>query len=236
MVLGWVSMRWAASQRAFTVTLLACVFAILGLYTLLEPHSLPGNRFRVLPAFDPSFGINLDCDSEFDWVSGPVVQGELVKLDLQPLQGSEPALNQEHIKCQAQPLGNHTITPDGLLIVNPNGPHPIFQLIRDAEAAWEAKHTQASKTLDEAVSEYKRRYRRAPPLGFDKWCVGYDRLMCHAWRCGGDRYLGGTMSSNMMSSYPMNTTRYSMTSNPFGASIQPSWRSRRKNSREARAS
>ena len=90
-----------------------------------------------------------------------IAPGEFVGVD--PT-GSEPAPKQ-----QGAELGKHTITPDGLLIVNPNGPHPIFQLIRDAEAAWEAKCARASKTLDDAVSEYKRRYRRAPPLGFDKW-------------------------------------------------------------------
>lgn len=66
-------------------------------------------------------------------------------------------------------LENHTYTNDGLLVVNPNGPHPIFELMRDAEAAWDAKLARASKTLEEAVTEYRRRYRRAPPLGFDKW-------------------------------------------------------------------
>ena len=71
----------------------------------------------------------------------------------------------------SEPLGNHTLTPDGLLVANPRGPHPIFQLIRDAEIAWEAKRARASNTLDAAVAEYRRRYRRAPPLGFDKWCV-----------------------------------------------------------------
>jgi len=71
----------------------------------------------------------------------------------------------------SQPLGNHTFTPDGLLVVNPDGPHPIFQLIHDAQAAWKAKRARASKTLNQAVAEYKRRYKRAPPLGFDKWYV-----------------------------------------------------------------
>ena len=71
----------------------------------------------------------------------------------------------------ARPLVKHTLTPDGRLIVQPSAPHPIFQLIRDAEAAWETKRAQASQTLEEAVAEYRRRYRRAPPLGFDKWCV-----------------------------------------------------------------
>ena len=74
-------------------------------------------------------------------------------------------------KQDSPPLSKHTLTPDGLLHVNPDGPHPIFQLIRDAEAAWEAKRARASKTLDEAILEYRRRYRRAPPLGFDKWYV-----------------------------------------------------------------
>ena len=101
------------------------------------------------------------------WANGLVVPEELVGLDVEIPQESEPAPIQ-----QEEEPGKHTIAPDGLLIVNPNGPHPIFQLIRDAEAAWEAKCTRASKTLDEAVSEYKRRYRRAPPIGFDKWCVG----------------------------------------------------------------
>ena len=183
MVLGWVSMRWTVSQRAFTMILLACVFTILGLHTLLAPHSPPARRLHVQPTFDPPFEINLDFDPEIDLASGPVVPGELVELDLEVPQGSEPAPKREHIERRGQPLGNHTITPDGLLIVNPNGPHPIFQLVRDAEAAWEAKRARASKTLDEAVSEYKRRYQRAPPLGFDKWCAGCNLLMYHVWRC-----------------------------------------------------
>ncbi|KAF8550378.1 hypothetical protein OG21DRAFT_1446675 [Imleria badia] len=74
-----------------------------------------------------------------------------------------------HLDVQTQTLASHTLIPDGRLLVNPDAPHPIFQLIRDAEAAWEAKRARASKTLDEAVAEYRRRYRRAPPLGFDKW-------------------------------------------------------------------
>ncbi|KAK2462820.1 hypothetical protein APHAL10511_005211 [Amanita phalloides] len=66
-------------------------------------------------------------------------------------------------------LAKHTYRPDGLLEVNPEGPHPIFKLIKDAEMAWEDKHRKASKTLEEAVKEYKRRYRRDPPRGFDHW-------------------------------------------------------------------
>ncbi|KAI6038342.1 glycosyl transferase family 90-domain-containing protein [Pisolithus marmoratus] len=66
-------------------------------------------------------------------------------------------------------LQEHTYTSDGLLTVNPNGPHPIFELMQNAEAEWDRKLARASTTLAEAVAEYRRRYSRAPPLGFDKW-------------------------------------------------------------------
>lgn len=68
-----------------------------------------------------------------------------------------------------KPLEKHTYRADGLLEVNPNGPHPIFKLMRDAEVAWKDKHRRASRTLGEAVKEYKRRYKRDPPRGFDHW-------------------------------------------------------------------
>ena len=71
----------------------------------------------------------------------------------------------------ADPFAKHTYLPNGLLEVNPDAPHPIFALIKDAEAKWEAKLNRASKTLEETVEEYKRRYKRAPPKGFDDWLV-----------------------------------------------------------------
>lgn len=67
------------------------------------------------------------------------------------------------------PLEGHTYTSDGLLVVNPNGPHPIFELMQNAEDEWNRRLARASKTFAEAVAEYRRRYGRAPPLGFDKW-------------------------------------------------------------------
>ncbi len=66
-------------------------------------------------------------------------------------------------------LEKHTYRPDGLLEVNYNGPHPIFGLIRQAEKDWEEKLNKASKTLVDAVKEYRRRYKRDPPKGFDLW-------------------------------------------------------------------
>lgn len=70
---------------------------------------------------------------------------------------------------EGSPLQQHRYRSDGLLEVNPNGPHPIYELIENAEAEWDAKVARSSKTLKAAVIEYERRYERPPPLGFDKW-------------------------------------------------------------------
>ncbi|WVR08430.1 hypothetical protein IAU60_005485 [Kwoniella sp. DSM 27419] len=73
------------------------------------------------------------------------------------LYAKRSASNQHHVK-------------DGLLHVNPDSTvHPIYQLIHDARQEWDEKVARQSKTLKEAVDEYKRRYRRNPPRGFDKW-------------------------------------------------------------------
>lgn len=65
----------------------------------------------------------------------------------------------------------HRYNPNGLLEVNPEGQHPIFDLIERSEAAWQAKLKKASQNLHDAVVEYKKRYGREPPLGFDQWLV-----------------------------------------------------------------
>lgn len=58
----------------------------------------------------------------------------------------------------------------GLLLVEPESKiHPIYQLIKEARENWDAKIARQSKTLEQAVNEYKRRYHRNPPKGFDKW-------------------------------------------------------------------
>ena len=60
----------------------------------------------------------------------------------------------------------------GLLHVNgelPVAAHPIYQAIRDAREQWDAKVSRQSKSLYQATMEYRRRYGRAPPKGFEKW-------------------------------------------------------------------
>lgn len=71
------------------------------------------------------------------------------------------------------PIEPHKFREDGLLEVNSNGRHPIYDLIQHAEADWTAKLAKQSKTLEEAVKEYERRYKRAPPKGFDHWYVDF---------------------------------------------------------------
>ena len=47
--------------------------------------------------------------------------------------------------------------------------HPIHQLINNAEQSLSDTLHRQSETLDEAVTEYKRRYKIPPPPNFDKW-------------------------------------------------------------------
>lgn len=47
--------------------------------------------------------------------------------------------------------------------------HPIPKLMQDAENKFRHLLSHQSSTLKEAVAEYKRRYKRDPPPGFDDW-------------------------------------------------------------------
>lgn len=67
------------------------------------------------------------------------------------------------------PHGGHTFHPNGLLLVNPKGRHPINVLIENAEKKWSTLLKKQSTTLDEATQEYKRRYKRNPPKGWEAW-------------------------------------------------------------------
>lgn len=47
--------------------------------------------------------------------------------------------------------------------------HPIPKLMADAEDRFRSMLKRQSRTLGEAVREYKRRYGHDPPKGFDDW-------------------------------------------------------------------
>ncbi|KAJ7097534.1 hypothetical protein C8R44DRAFT_366408 [Mycena epipterygia] len=56
-----------------------------------------------------------------------------------------------------------------LLTSSANTRHPIPHLMDTADARFRTKVGRQSASLPAAVAEYKRRYARAPPAGFDKW-------------------------------------------------------------------
>lgn len=85
---------------------------------------------------------------------------------------SSPKVEQkedEHYQPGGPAGMQHTLNKNGLLLVNTAGKHPIHQLIDTAEKKWALKVSSQSKTLDEAIAEYKQRNRQNPPRGFDKW-------------------------------------------------------------------
>lgn len=47
--------------------------------------------------------------------------------------------------------------------------HPIPKLMAEAEAKFRNILSRQSKSLEEAVAEYQRRYGRSPPQGFEDW-------------------------------------------------------------------
>ncbi|EFP88072.2 uncharacterized protein PGTG_12519 [Puccinia graminis f. sp. tritici CRL 75-36-700-3] len=62
--------------------------------------------------------------------------------------------------------------PNGLYYLSQPPPlerHPILDLIDKAEQEWANKVAKSSRSLEEAVAEYRRRYHQPPPFGFEKW-------------------------------------------------------------------
>lgn len=47
--------------------------------------------------------------------------------------------------------------------------HPIHQLVTEAEGAFQTVKARQSRSLADAVAEYRRRYKAPPPPHFDKW-------------------------------------------------------------------
>jgi hypothetical protein len=47
--------------------------------------------------------------------------------------------------------------------------HPVFNLIKEAEGDFQTVKSRQSRSLSDAVAEYRRRYKIPPPPNFDKW-------------------------------------------------------------------
>jgi hypothetical protein len=73
------------------------------------------------------------------------------------------------VKSEKQPKSSPIPVP--AIDTSPRTPasHPVWQLISDAEKDYRSMLNRQSKTLDEAVAEYRRRYGIHPPPNFDKW-------------------------------------------------------------------
>lgn len=65
------------------------------------------------------------------------------------------------------PLGSPE--PYGLTNAVEGGQHPLFGLIVRGEQKFRGMVGRRSTSLKDAVKEYRRRYGRPPPKGFDKW-------------------------------------------------------------------
>lgn len=60
---------------------------------------------------------------------------------------------------------------DGRILIKEGKVHPIPALMERAKERWEKLKSSQSRNFKEAVREYKKRYGRNPPKGFDKWLV-----------------------------------------------------------------
>ncbi|KAL1726872.1 glycosyltransferase family 90 protein [Schizophyllum commune] len=81
--------------------------------------------------------------------------------------GDAPITHSRRLRETA--ASTHKYQQNGLVEVNPMGAHPIYELMERAEKQWKRKQARASRTLEQAVREYRRRYKRNPPKGFDVW-------------------------------------------------------------------
>ncbi|RDB26672.1 Beta-1,2-xylosyltransferase 1 [Hypsizygus marmoreus] len=99
----------------------------------------------------------------------PLTVSTFHSVDKPPICVPVPAPVPAPLQEDPQELLDHVYRDDGILEVNPDGGHPIFELMDLARARWQVKLRRASKSLDEAVREYVRRYNRRPPKGFDAW-------------------------------------------------------------------
>ncbi|KAL7798493.1 glycosyltransferase family 90 protein [Trichoderma ceciliae] len=95
----------------------------------------------------------------------------------QPLQAAA-ASSSLTASTKSSPASQSLVTWENLPVIT-GGPrpkeapdatsHPIMHLMRDAQQEFAGIKKRQSKSLDEAVKEYRRRYGMPPPPHFDKW-------------------------------------------------------------------
>jgi len=65
--------------------------------------------------------------------------------------------------------GHHAHEENQALLPASSRLHPIHQLITKAEGDFQTVRARQSRSLSDAVAEYRRRYKLPPPPHFDKW-------------------------------------------------------------------
>jgi beta-1,2-xylosyltransferase len=100
------------------------------------------------------------------------------KRDLDRLRAMFPSDSTSHPRDRTHSHHGHLYSSTGHLLISdrPDAPHPIPTLLGLGEKRWEELLSRQSRTLEEAVQEYTRRYGRNPPKGFDVW---WDYAMLH---------------------------------------------------------
>lgn len=155
------SLRLIRSPRFLLAT-----FACLLLYVLRRQFPAQTNILSRTPVPHAFLPIIQKSGALLNRISPAAAQRVKNWHDLQEAAAPRP-LTEAELEAQS----SHTFHPNGLLLVNPRGRHPIDILIERAQQRWNDKVAKQSKTLKAAVREYKQRYRRNPPKGFDIWCV-----------------------------------------------------------------
>lgn len=98
--------------------------------------------------------------------------------DLARLRAMSDSNSTDHLHVDSHTHHGHMYSSTGHLLISdrPDAPHPIPTLLALGEKRWEEVLARQSRTLEEAVLEYTRRYGRKPPKGFDLW---WDYAMLH---------------------------------------------------------
>ncbi|EAW08178.1 putative capsule-associated protein CAP1 [Aspergillus clavatus NRRL 1] len=92
--------------------------------------------------------------------------------DAQQLQQASPPEQRPHPPPQTPPPPPPQQQQQPATVAESSTPtnrHPIADLIENAEQQFNGLYSRQSKSLAEAVNEYRRRYNMHPPPHFDKW-------------------------------------------------------------------
>ncbi|KAL7946305.1 glycosyltransferase family 90 protein [Trichoderma barbatum] len=110
--------------------------------------------------------------------SSPARPQQQQKQHQQPLQTHPSSSPSTSTSTKSSPTSQTQVTWEDLPVVT-GGPkpkkasdetlHPIIHLMKDAQHEFAEVRKRQSKSLGEAVKEYRRRYGMAPPPNFDEW-------------------------------------------------------------------